>query len=376
MAVGALSNFTIVKKKKKYIPDFFNTYSLYATFIGIIASYGLIGLDQVYLRLSKIETKSVVIGKDIYLSIISALIFVPFLFSVYFYKNYQNFTLLPLYISGVSINAIILAYNTYRLKKIFVISQLFKNGYRVVFLLTIVCSGIFYNLTKAQLVNSLSLILIIFGLYSFWKIKRKIKTTPIKTTNFLNVFLSFSVNIALVTLLGFGERLLIANELGEDSLGKYFYYATVFLFPLSLLQQYIGFKELVRFKEKLNKKKVVSKVSEIAVLGIIVILLIFGIVFVDNGRFLEVNLKNDLGLIILLSLLGIVKLIYGLFSAILGAKADSKELYNLNIYTSIIIVISISSLYLLNSITLNFIALSLIFIFLFRTLFIYQRYVK
>ena len=175
-------------------------------------------------------------------------------------------------------------------------------------------------------------------------------------------------------MLGFGERILIANELGEDVFGKYFYYSTVFLFPLTLLQQYIGFKDLVHFKEKVDKLKVITKIKKIIVLGFSIIIIIVILVLIDNGYFLEIELISDFNLIVLLSSLGITKLLYGLFSALLGARAKTTDLYVINFYSFLIIAFFLTLIFTLG-ITLPLIIISLIGVFLFRSTFIYFKFV-
>jgi len=374
--LGAGSNFILILFLKKFIPNFFNTYTLYVTYIGIVASFGLFGFDQIFLRLAKIDRTKIIIGKDVFSLIILSLFFVPIFYSVYFSSEYQNLNFLSLFISGISINAIIMAYNLFRLKKRYITSQIFKSGYRVAFLIIILIFYlVFSNFQNTNIIKSFAGILFLFGSISVISIFKYIKTSKKKTPDLFNFFLSFSFNIAIITLVGFGERILIANELGEDSLGKYFYYSTVFLFPIMLLQQYIGFKELVNFKEEVSKKKVLSKLKTISFLGAGILLAILITVFVDAERFFEVDIQNDLTLIILLSVLGITKLFYGLFSAILGAKGSSKNLYIINILTLLIILILLMLLFI-KGITLNLVVLSLIIVFLFRSIFIYWKYVR
>src|SRR5690554_7527868 len=67
VVLGAVSNFVLILFLKKYLPDTFNVYSLYLTYLAIIVSFGLIGFDQVLLRLSTIEKDLVVVPKDIFI---------------------------------------------------------------------------------------------------------------------------------------------------------------------------------------------------------------------------------------------------------------------------------------------------------------------
>src|SRR5699024_10961567 len=154
-----------------------------------------------------------------------------------------------------------------------------------------------------------------------------------------------------------------------------FYYLTIFLFPLTLLQEYVGFKELVYFKEKVEKHVVFKKIIQLIGLGIITYLLILMVVWIDNQRFLRVDLSQDATLIAWMSLLGLIKLIYSLFSAILGARGESNSINYINIITVLIIALLWLSMHFLGY-SLITIIISLILVFLYRSIHTYILYVR
>lgn len=376
IVLGAASNFFLVLFFKKYLPADFNTFSLYLTYIGIITSFGLLGFDQVFLRLSKLTQKGkVLIGHDILSWMLLALLAAPVFISFYFSARYENLHFIPLCITGISLNTILFTYNTFRLKKAFILSQLFNSGYKMLFFIgIIILYGLLAKNSIVYLINFTSSILLVIGIGSVFYLLKFVERSSIKTTSLTHYFFSFSTNLALLTLMTYGERILIANELGEDVFGKYFYYATIFLFPLNLLQQYIGFKELVNFKDRLDSKFVKRKLRTTFLLGVGVVLAIVFVVLIDNGNFLIISLKDDMILVLLLSIFGITKLIYSLFSAILGAKGSFKDIYALNLYSFLLLLLSLAILFFLNfSLYTIIIALSCIFIF--RILYINTKYV-
>ncbi len=357
---------------KRYYPSIFNTYSLYITFIGIVSSFGLFGLDQMFLRTSHKEKGFILIEKRLYYYIIFGLITFPIM-SLLFFNDNPSLNIAILLITGWSINIIMYAYNLYRLKEYFLFSQALKNSYKISFFLIII---LFYLLhIKINILYTFSTILILLSFIGLYAIIKYIKINNQNTENFYKLYFSFLINIGLLTALGFGERLLIKDKIGLDAFGKYFYYLTIFIFPLTLIQQYVGFKELVFFKKKIDKKIIVKKIKIITIIGVAITLFTILIVVIDNGRFLEVNLIKDKNLIFALFFLGIIKLTYGLFSAILGAKGEYKDLINLNIITILVIVINIL---ILNAFGFSIITIiySLSSIFFIRTAFIYYKYVK
>lgn len=375
IALGAGCNFLLILFLKKFLPETFNDFSLYLTFIGIIASFGFFGIDQVFLRLSSDQKGTISIGKDLFILMVVAFFMVPGAIAFFFAFNYPTLTHINLILSGVSVNAIILAYNIFRLQKKFVISQVFKSGYRIAFFIGIF---ILFFATLGTLENIIfysTMTLFVIAIFALALIKNKITINNHKTASLYKFMLSFSLNLAVLTLIGFGERILIANEIDKDTFGKYFYYSTIFLFPLTLVQQYVGFKELVFFKEKINKSLIMKKLKKITFIGAFILALIFLTVIIDNNYFLEIDLKADKFLIILLSVLGLIKLLYGLFSAILGAKGDYKDIYKLNVLS--ITVIFLTLLFLYNTeITLNGIVLGLILLYLLRSGYIFIKYAK
>lgn len=373
VVMGALSNFVLILFLKRFLPEAFNTYSLYITYLSIIVSFGLVGFDQVMLRLSKIEQGKIIISKDIFISILVSGIIAPVLISYYFSIKYEGLSFILLILSGFSINSMILAYNTLRLNKSFFKSQLFHNGYKVIFLLAFVILYFFITITVDYVVLITTAILCFFSISAVIKLFYNIRISNEKTSSLFNYFLSFSVNMALMTILSYGERILIANELGEDVFGNYFYYSTVFLFPLTLIQYYVGFKELVFFKERVDKKLLHSKLIKIFVGGCFLVAAVFLTVKIDGGTFLTIDIKNNLILVILLSALGIIKLVYGLFSALLGAKAKYQDIYVINVFTLVLLGILVPILFSIG-ITVNLVVLGLLIIFAVRGTFIYFRY--
>ena len=376
LVLGALSNFLLILFVRKDFPDIFTPLSLFITYIGIVGSFGLLGFDQVYLRLVKIHSIKSSIGVNVLFILLGLMLLVPIGFASYF-SRYAYLDFWQLYISGVSINAIMLGFNANRLQKNFFLAQSIKNSYKVLFLIG--TWWILYILQSNKPVENLffqaSLLLLFCGSLSFFSFWRNTHIEKVKNSSVLLFGISFGLNIALITMLGYGERILIADKISEEVFATYFYYLTIFLFPLTLLQEYVGFKELVYFKEKIDKTKIYSKTLQLIGLGILTYVAILTVVWVDDNRYLNVDLANDYILIVWMSLLGLVKLIYSLFSAILGARGKAKDINRINILTSLLIASLWFSLHLLGY-SLNGIVISLILVFLYRSTHTYFLYVR
>ncbi len=375
IAGGAFFSFLNTLLIKNYLPSLFNTYSFYITYLGIISSFGLIGLDQVFLRLSYNKKNRINLQKNIFTLLLVNSIIIPLLISFYFNQNYSNLSYIILLISGISINYIIISYNLSRLESNFIHAQLIKNTYKLFFFITIITFTVFKSIKVEYFLLIFTIFLSISLFYSLIYIKNHLNITVKNNTPFINFLVSFFINILIITFLGYGERLLIANTLGENIFGKYFYYITIFVFPLSLIQQYVGFKELVSFKESFNKNNFYRKLIKLFTLSLILSSLILLVIFLDNGRFLKVDYINDYILIVLLLCLGIVKLIYGIYSAIIGAVGEYRDVYILNFMTILLIGFFVLMNYIIG-ITIQGIVISLIGIFLIRIFFIQIKYVS
>lgn len=375
VVLGSISSFLLIIFLKKYLPEIFNTYSLYVTYLGIVVSFGYAGFDQVLLRHAKVEKSKIAVGKDI-LKILSLLLFViPLLLAYYFYFSFSKLLFFPLLFSGISINLILLAHNLLRLKQKFFVSQIFNSGYKIIFFAGLISLYLLYNtINDDDIITLCSTILIVVAAIAVFFIFNSLAIIEQKTVSLGNYFFSFSLNLGLLTLLTYGERIFIASKLGEDVFGMYFYYSTVFLFPLTLIQYYVGFKELVYFKEKVDKRSIHDKIKKICFVGVVMIIAIFFLVYIDQGFFLDITFKNNILFISLLSVLGLIKLNYGLFSALLGAKGEFKDIYKVNLITFLLILTCVLILFFVKA-NIELIVFSLIVIFSIRTFFIYRKYV-
>lgn len=376
LLLGALSNFLLILFLRKDFPDIFTPLSLYLTYLGIIGGFGFLGFDQVYLRLVTLDTPKPSIGSNVYVLLVALMLLTPIGFASYF-ARYEHLNFWQLYISGVSINAIILGYNANRLKQEFSIAQGIKNSFKVFFLIG-ACWKLLViknNIEISSLFFQASILLLFCGGVSFISFLRNTQVNKNSSSGITWFAISFGLNIALITVLGYGERILIADKINEETFATYFYYLTIFLFPLTLLQEYVGFKELVYFKEKVDKSKVYNKMIHIFGLGLVTYLVIFMVVLIDSGRFLNVSLSEDYTLIAWISLLGLIKLIYGLFSAILGARGKIKDINTINAVTAMLMGGLWFSMHL-QGYSLNGIVISLILVFLYRSIHTHLLYVR
>ena len=141
-------------------------------------------------------------------------------------------------------------------------------------------------------------------------------------------FLSFNYLLALLSLsvISFGDKILITEKLGVEVVGNYFYLSTLCLFPFSLLQSYIGFKELVAYKEQLCLKKIYKSLKKATIFGVLVAFALFvTYFFLTRLNILHISYQTDLYIILVLLGIGVIKLNYGILSSVLGARASVND---------------------------------------------------
>ena len=104
------------------------------------------------------------------------------------------------------------------------------------------------------------------------------------------------------------------------------------MFPFSLFQAYIGFKEIVSFKKKFSIDLLNYKIFSVLKSSFIFsVMLIFIFYFIDYIGFYNLEISSNLNIIIPLIVLGNIKMVYSLLSSALGALSDDKMLYKINL---------------------------------------------
>ena len=110
-----------------------------------------------------------------------------------------------------------------------------------------------------------------------------------------------------ISLIGFGDRFFIESRFGLIVLGDYFFYINMFLFPFSLFQTYIGFKEIVSFKKDFQINVLNSKLLFLLKKSIYFSLFLFTTLYlVDYCNLYNFNISSNLNIIIPLIFLGII----------------------------------------------------------------------
>ena len=358
MIAGAGSIFLVNIVLKATLSDFqYGEYSIFITFLQVCISFGFLGLEQVFLRLSEVRDKTLLTDKKLLkITFVVGLLFSLLLsavFSKIFLKIQVATTLLMLLTFSTSL--MMFLYNIVRLKKQFVVAQLFNNMWKYTVL---VITGILLiggNVNAKTLIEIFTYVSIVSA--TFFSIY-VIKNIPFKFTNSFELSaiykysFHFVISMLSITFIGFFDRFYIKAFFGSEAFGDYFYLATIFYFPFALLQGYVGFKELVFFKTNASLPILKRKLRNINVLSVIIAVAIYGTAYVLND--LEVipaiDFASSGSVIFILMALGVLRINYSMLSSVLGATGSIKIIRNANIQSLgfILLIVTAGSNYLIS----------------------------
>lgn len=376
LGIGAVS-YLLVNLILKEIWDAteYGKFSLLMTMFSMINAFGLLGTNHALLRIGSRKPNDIFEVPSFtrrYLFLV--LVIVSLSTSFVIVKNYLptlNFLILTVFCASSLL--IVLQFNIERINSNFIISQFITNSWRTLLLISLlVLISINHTLIFEDVYVVLVLILSAISGVSVLRLRNTIRFKKSASTSnqleFIKFSTAFLLNMATLTFLNYGVNLIIQAAYGLEVLGKYFFIATIFLYPFNLMATYVGFKELVYFKSSFNLSDINKKIIKTLALGLLMSVLILALAFlVDFYKIYSLNLKENSLLIIVTLLIGLTKIVYSLFSSVLGAQGDLHSLYRVNII-SIFFAIFISILTLVFKLSLNQFLIGVLVIWVVRSI--------
>ena len=351
MIAGAGSVFLVNIVLKASLSDFqYGEYSIFITFLQVCISFGFLGLEQVFLRLSEVRDDRLLTDKKLLkITFVVGLLFSLLLsavFSKIFLKIQVATTLLMLLTFSTSL--MMFLYNVVRLKKQFVVAQLFNNMWKYIVLIITGILLIGGNVNAKTLIEIFTYVSI--GSATFFSIY-VIKNIPFKFTNSFELSaiykysFHFVISMLSITFIGFFDRFYIKAFFGSEAFGDYFYLATIFYFPFALLQGYVGFKELVFFKTNASLPILKRKLRTINVLSVIIAIAIYGAAYILNDLEIipAIDFTSSGSVIFILMALGVLRINYSMLSSVLGATGSIKVIRNANIQSLVFILLIVAA---------------------------------
>ena len=361
LSLASFSFFIInIFLKEQLNSEDYGVYSLLITYISLLSSFGMLGFEQTLLRNSVIKLK-LEIDKALIVPIIFSALLVSLIGSFLMFNNYNlGLDISLIFLLSLMVILVKLIYNLYRLSSRFVTSQIALNFWKIA-LFFVVLFFFFFDYSLSLRDVFLSIIVFFFlSLFLFFGLINKVLF--ISNLDFQQVLKQsalFMLTLFTISLISFGDRFFIESRFGLIVLGDYFFYINMFLFPFSLFQTYIGFKEIVSFKKDFQITVLNSKLLFILKNAIYFSLFLFTTLYlVDYWNLYNFNISSNLNIIIPLIFLGIIKIAYSLLSAAMCAICSDDMLFEVNVKSvlSILVVMPLIYYFAFNiSITLIFI---------------------
>jgi hypothetical protein len=361
LSLASFSFFIInIFLKEQLNSEDYGVYSLLITYISLLSSFGILGFEQTLLRNSVIKLK-LEIDKALIVPIIFSALLVSLIGSFLMFNNYNlGLDISLIFLLSLMVILVKLIYNLYRLSSRFVTSQIALNFWKIA-LFFVVLFFFFFDYSLSLRDVFLSIIVFFFlSLFLFFGLINKVLfISNLDFQQILKQSALFMLTLFTISLISFGDRFFIESRFGLIVLGDYFFYINMFLFPFSLFQTYIGFKEIVSFKKDFQITVLNSKLLFILKNAIYFSLFLFTTLYlVDYWNLYNFNISSNLNIIIPLIFLGIIKIAYSLLSAAMGAICSDDMLFEVNVKSILSILVVMPLIYYFSfniSITLIFI---------------------
>lgn len=343
---GALSFFASnIFMKEILSPEIYGYLSIFITYFSVIYVFGIFGTEQVFLRFSKPETKDQIsTQKPLLFLILFFTIFSALTGTILFRHWYKEIKINTffLFFSSLSIIGSTILFSILRLNSNFTLSQFLSNSWKIgMFFLAAIY--LIYNYSDFYLfLNIISTITIVcFVSYLFYIIK-KIKfnfSTEISNKQLFESSFHFFISISSFSLIIFADRFIVEHKYTFEKFGDFFYLSTFFLAPFSIIQSYIGFKQLIYFKNNFVKKDFQKFLIKVLLFGIMMSICLCTITFLLHYfKVIKFPFDQYLSIIILLLLTGIIRLYASSVSAAFEAKTSIKTLRKSNLWIVIITI--------------------------------------
>lgn len=352
----------------------FSLFVLLQIYIGYSITLGALGSDNVVLRYAQIEGVELTLDKalislyirSLLLSIIIFIIIGRFMFSG---LDIASYYVLLLFIFGSIASSLSICF---RLVGYYTRSQIILNGWKLAFLVLIfLCfvNGISIKQELMFLGLLLSMLIFIFyGLNVFKSIKVNVVATSTKSKKEYNKLqFTFAISLLFFAILGSYDRVILKDHLSVNEFAEYSYLVTLLLFPIGIIANYVGFKELIEIK----KGKVFNLTDETirgAFYTAVIYLLYTCFLYVFNDFF---KIKFDLFIWIAILIIVLCKVPYSFSSAIIGAKGQAQDLFKINNISIISILVVCFVIWFYGSVYFAIYSVSLIWII--RSLVFYKK---
>lgn len=322
----------------------FGQVSMFFTVLAMMWSFGLLGSEQSFLRHARLvnSTQITISPQLIRYLITSALVgAIGFSISLYHYAPLGKWSL-AYFPFSLSLLFVLFLYNYFRLRQSFFWSQCYAGAWRLLLPLILIPLARLQEISYEAVVLSVMVIVGCAAGIGFIHLRTGAKPVVegYQQPALLSLTVQFLISLLLLSIFETADRLLVEHLFGIAVAGTYFYYLSVALFPFSFLQSYLGFRELPIFKGSFTLSLVHRKLCDALMLGTaLVLLILLLVVSADRLAFLPRSLAlDDHALLYPLLATGLVRVLYSILSAAMGARAEARIIWRINLLMMVALV--------------------------------------
>lgn len=344
---GAVSFFlSNVLMKGVLVSVDYSSYSIYITYLSLLYLFGILGSEQVFMRFSSSKEKNKIITQKSILVYITIVVFSTSILSTVIFKSF--YPVIPihfgfLFVTSFSIIGMLFLFNVLRLNLDFLWSQLVSNFWKVILLLTTFFFLIFDFKDIKWLINIISASIIVVFLATFFIILKRIRFNfqeDLSLIQVLNSAFHFFLAILSFSLITFADRFIIETKFSVQEFNNYFYLSNFFLAPFSILQNYIGFRQLLKFKNGFDKKYFFDFNKTVLKLGILLCTVLFFVFYaLSKSSFFDFDYNDYLYIIIFLLLTGLMRMYSSSVLSAFEAQTTINNLRKSNFYIVLITIV-------------------------------------
>jgi hypothetical protein len=317
----------------------YGVFAIIVTVMSVAQVYGVLGSDQVMIRMARINER-IVLSKKV--GLLMALGGVIFSFIVYLAASYYISHQMALGIAFLAFTIACLKITSacYRLMHGFVMAQLLQGWWKLALILWLAAAAYTPGFGGTNFIWGVVLWNCIAIAFSAAACRKMLVFRNVKDNDLRAYFVGYFLSMSVVTIIGYGERFVIARRVSVEVVGQYFYVATIILMPFVLLGNYISFNKLAEYKKYYSGHLCRREFLVTLVLGSMAIC---AYIIVVQAALAFVHLKPfNIGVpvIIALAVMALARLSYGVLSAAMGANGDKTSIAKVNVISLVSLVVS------------------------------------
>ncbi len=373
--IGMVSFFlTNLFLKEKLNKMEFGQYSILISFFSTLFIYGVLGFEQVFIRYSNFKKNNFLETQKIQLK---AVLIIGFLTSTAGFLTFK--TIYPeiklnfyLFIFATICTSLLpILFTVFRLNENYVFAQFIANGLKLFLFIMVFFLYFFEKINLIYLLNGILCCIVLVFLITLFEYLKKINLSfnlNYSNQTIITSFKYFFIAITSFTIINFIDRFIIESKFGFEIAGDYIYLSNIFLAPYAVLQNYVGFKKTVFYKNNFSKADFDKMNKKIILYGSILAgFLFFCSIFVDYLNILNFKFCNYSLIIFLMLTLGIIRLYSLSFNSAFDVIANNSNLLKAN---ALIFSVTLLLIYLIVKIfnSMEFIIISISFLWFLRFL--------